>query len=109
MKGTCKKHGLTEFSNGIRPRCRRCMVVAVSKRRKKIKVMAIEYKGSKCSICGYNKCVDALDFHHLDKTKKDFNLSAEGHTRSWSRVKQELDKCILVCSNCHREIHSHEA
>jgi hypothetical protein len=78
---------------------------AVKKRRIKLKVMAVEYKGGKCSVCGYNKCIAALDFHHLDASSKEFSISADGSTRGWERLKVELDKCILVCSNCHREIH----
>lgn len=68
--------------------------------------MAIAYKGGKCQICGYDKCVGALEFHHLDPTQKDFGISAKGYTRSWDKNKQELNKCILVCANCHREIHN---
>jgi len=68
--------------------------------------MAIEYKGGKCSICGYGKCKDALEFHHLDSSKKDFGVSKSGLTRSWLRIKKEIDKCILVCANCHRELHN---
>lgn len=68
--------------------------------------MAVEYKGGKCSVCGYDRCADALEFHHLDPSQKDFGISSKGYTRSWDKVKEELDKCILVCSNCHREIHS---
>jgi hypothetical protein len=79
---------------------------AVSIRRKKIKKMSIEYKGGSCQICNYNKCIDALEFHHLDPNEKDFGISAKGITRAWKKVKEELDKCILVCSNCHREIHA---
>lgn len=67
--------------------------------------MAIVYKGGKCTICGYNKCNSALDFHHQDEKNKKFGLSVRGLTRSWDRTKNELDKCILVCANCHREIH----
>lgn len=78
---------------------------AVTKRRKKIREMAIEYKGERCSICGYNKCLKALEFHHLDFNGKDFGISEKGYTRSWDQVKTELDKCILLCANCHREIH----
>jgi len=81
-------------------------VKAVTKRRRKIKEMAIEYKGGKCCKCSYNRCNDVLEFHHLDPSKKDFNISQRGHSRSWVRVKKELDKCIMVCSNCHREIHA---
>ncbi|MFZ5982484.1 MAG: hypothetical protein ACOYS2_02865 [Patescibacteria group bacterium] len=79
---------------------------AVSKRRKKIKEMAIEYKGGKCSICGYRKCIDALEFHHEDPSIKEFGLSKDGLTRSWEKVRKEVESCILVCANCHRELHS---
>jgi 5-methylcytosine-specific restriction endonuclease McrA len=79
---------------------------AVSKRRKVLRRKAIEYKGGKCALCGYKKCIDALEFHHLDETKKDFGLSQSGLTRSWERIKCEIQKCILVCANCHRELHS---
>ena len=78
---------------------------AVDKRRKLIRKMAIEYKAGKCAICGYDKSINALEFHHLDSGKKDFGISAKGYTRSWKQVKDELDKCILLCSNCHREVH----
>jgi predicted HNH restriction endonuclease len=82
--------------------------MAVAKRRKKIREMAIEYKGGKCDICGYSKCHDALDFHHLDSNQKDFGLSQAGLTRSWLRTKNELDKCIMLCANCHRELHNNQ-
>lgn len=81
-------------------------IQAVAKRRKKLKSMAIEYKGGKCMICGYNRYVGALDFHHIDEKNKSFGLSTKGLTRSWKKTKAETDKCILVCANCHREIHA---
>lgn len=68
--------------------------------------MAVEYKGNKCEICGYNKCIDALEFHHKNSSLKDFSISNKGYTRSLKKVKEELDKCILVCANCHRELHA---
>jgi hypothetical protein len=72
--------------------------------RKKNKERAVEYKGGKCVKCGYKKCISALDFHHLDPNKKDFSIS-QNMNMSWDKIKKEIDKCILVCSNCHREIH----
>jgi 5-methylcytosine-specific restriction endonuclease McrA len=78
---------------------------AVKDRRKKIKKMAVEYKGGKCQICSYDKCIEALEFHHLDPNKKDFGIASKGVTRSWAKVKAELDKCIMLCANCHREVH----
>lgn len=68
--------------------------------------MAVEYKGGKCELCGYNRCVDALEFHHRNSSEKEFGVSQSGLTRSWERVKNEIDKCILVCANCHRELHN---
>lgn len=79
---------------------------AVSKRRKLLKEKAISYLGGKCTNCGYSKCADALEFHHLDTTQKDFGISYKGITRAWEKIQNELDKCILVCSNCHKEIHA---
>src|SRR3989344_8576415 len=82
------------------------LINAVAKRRKKIKQKAVEYKGGRCQICGYSSYMGALEFHHLKPFKKEFGLGLNGLTRSWVRVKKEVDKCILVCSNCHREIHA---
>ena len=103
----CKKHGNTSFflDNKGTWRCKKCRNEAVQKRREKLKLMAIEYKGGKCEICGYNKCPDAMEFHHINSNEKDFGISQNGCTRSFDNMKKELDKCILVCSNCHREIH----
>ena len=58
---------------------------SVGKRRKKIKKDAVAYKGGKCLICGYNRCVEAMDFHHLDPSKKEFGLSINGLSRSEER------------------------
>lgn len=63
-----------------------------------------DYKGSKCVRCGYDKCKSALHFHHLVPSTKDFQISGNWGL-SWDKVKSELDKCILVCANCHAEIH----
>ncbi len=104
----CKKHGETEFvkNSENRWRCKKCAAEAVQRKREKLKKDAIKYKGGKCQICGYNKCDSALEFHHLDPNQKDFGISANGYTRSWDTVKKELNKCIMVCANCHREIHA---
>lgn len=102
----CKIHGLYKHylrSDWKGYRCRKCNVEAVTKRRIKVKMMSIKYLGGKCCKCGYKKCIWALEFHHLNPKEKVFRLG-DGITRSWKRIKKELDKCILVCANCHREI-----
>lgn len=73
--------------------------------RRNMKKQAIKLLGGRCSICGYNKCIDALEFHHENPIEKDFKLGS-GNTMSWREYKKEALKCILVCSNCHKEIHS---
>lgn len=78
---------------------------AVKKRRKKLREMAHEYSGGKCAICGYKKCSRALNFHHRDPKTKRFGVAANGMTRSWEKTRKEIDKCILLCANCHMEVH----
>lgn len=82
---------------------REALIKAVVKRRKKVKRLSIEYKGEKCQSCGYNRCEAALELHHIDPKTKSFGIGEKGYTRVWEKVKAELDKCILLCANCHRE------
>lgn len=77
---------------------------AVTIKRRAIKKMLIEYKGGKCQHCGYDKCMRALEFHHLNPEEKDFHLS-KNLSKSIASLKSEADKCILLCSNCHAEEH----
>jgi hypothetical protein len=80
---------------------------ATSEWRYRTKLRMIESFGSKCCICGYSKCVSALDFHHLNPQQKDFSPSAaRASSSSWQKICDELRKCVMVCANCHREIHS---
>lgn len=83
---------------------REYLIQAVTKRRRLLKLKSIELKGGKCQICGYNKHPGALDFHHVDPATKSFAISGGGFSRSWKSLQAELQKCILVCANCHREI-----
>lgn len=72
--------------------------------RKRVKAKLVEYKGGKCECCGYNNCIEALEFHHIDPSQKDFTIS--GTSKAFETLKKEVDKCIMVCSNCHKEIHA---
>lgn len=76
------------------------------KRQRNIKQKCVDLKGGKCVVCGYNKYLAALDFHHLDPSKKSFSVT--GYTTTWEKIVVELNKCILLCSNCHRAVHSKE-
>lgn len=76
----------------------------VKTHRQKLKEKSISYKGGSCEKCGYNRCNSALEFHHLDPNKKDFGIGTYS-VLSWDKIKEELDKCILLCANCHRELH----
>lgn len=78
----------------------------VKRWRKRCKNRIIEAMGGSCCICGYNKCQTALALHHLDPSKKDFGLSKiRANIQSWNKIVEELRKCVLVCHNCHSEIH----
>ena len=83
---------------------REYLIAAVAKRRRELKRRAVAYMGGKCFCCGYDKHVGVLDFHHVDPATKEFAISQKGLSRSWEKIQQELDKCVMVCANCHREI-----
>lgn len=77
---------------------------AVIRFRQRRKQELVYIMGGKCSLCGYDKCIAALDFHHTDPNNKKFQLSS-GNCRSWEEDIDEIKKCALLCSNCHREVH----
>lgn len=79
----------------------------VKKWRENCKLRIIEAMGGKCVICGYNKCSHALALHHLDPSKKEFPLaSIRANPKNWISIIEELRKCVLLCHNCHSELHS---
>lgn len=75
-------------------------------RRLRLKKKLVEMRGGECQICGYSRCLIALDFHHVAENSKVFGLSQRDLTRSWNIIVEEANKCVLVCANCHREIHA---
>src|SRR6266511_1020030 len=103
----CKRHGVTEFAivgSELRPRCKQCRADAVQRRRRKGKQILVEEAGGKCVLCGYHRCIAALEFHHRDPSQKSFGLAQRGITRALEQVRKEARKCILLCSNCHAEV-----
>ena len=102
----CPRHGNTEFWLEKRGsyRCLRCRSEAVSKRRRRLKAILVADSGGRCELCGYDRCVAALHFHHRDGHTKAFGLAERGYTRSLEIVRREAAKCMLLCSNCHAEM-----
>jgi DNA-binding CsgD family transcriptional regulator len=104
--GICERHGETRFvirSDGP-SRCERCRVEAVSKRRRHVKALLVAEAGGRCALCGYDRYVGALEFHHVDPSQKSFGLGRAGVARSLDRAREEARKCVLLCSNCHAEV-----
>ena len=81
-----------------------CSSCVSNRRRFDLKKKCAEYLGGKCSKCGYDKCIAALEFDHRNPEEKEFHFSGK-HCFSWERIRMELDKCDILCANCHRERH----
>ena len=108
----CRVCGVHLTEENIYPRkgrettiCKSCFNAYCIDRWRKTKTKAVQYKGGKCERCGYDKYEGALEFHHIDPNTKDCDWG-KLKKRSWNAITKELDKCICVCSNCHKEIHN---
>jgi transposase len=105
-EANCPVHGLTTFvrrgADGFR--CRLCRTGAVHRRRREVKRILVEEAGGACVLCGYDRSLAGLHFHHLDPAEKSFALSRQGVTRSLAAARAEAGKCVLLCSNCHAEV-----
>jgi transposase len=102
----CPRHGVTSFKRRATGgyRCAKCRAEAVTRRRRKVKRLLVEEAGGRCSVCGYSRCIAALEFHHLVPADKRFSLSHRGVARSLAKARAEASKCILLCANCHAEV-----
>lgn len=74
--------------------------------RKRVKSMLVTAFGGQCGCCAYSACNDALEFHHLDPSVKDTGISSWIKAVSFPRLAEEAKKCVLLCANCHREVHA---
>ncbi len=103
---SCPRHGLTTFRRRSKGgyRCAKCRAEAVARRRRKVKRILVDEAGGACRLCGYDRCVAALHFHHLEPADKSFTLSHRGVARSLESARAEASKCVLLCSNCHVEV-----
>lgn len=86
--------------------CKVCTTEQTLERQHSFKRRCIEYKGNRCRECGYNKCDSALEFHHLDPNQKDFSIASSRLKTFSDLIRKELDKCVLLCCLCHREVHT---
>lgn len=107
----CQEKNKTDFYNrrnkiGNSVYCKPCTHEQTLERQRNFKQKCVEYRGGKCVACGYNKTNNALEFHHLNPLEKDFSISSAKFTTFDERITKELDKCALVCRNCHAEIHA---
>jgi transcriptional regulator with XRE-family HTH domain len=106
VEATCPEHGVTLFvrrgADGFR--CRLCRSGAVDRRRKEVKRILVAEAGGSCALCGYDRAMAGLHFHHLEPSEKAFALSARGMALSLAAARAEAAKCVLLCSNCHAEV-----
>lgn len=80
---------------------------AVKRWRRNAKSRLIKAFGGSCSICGYCKCNDVMEFHHLDPSTKETSWGQiRGSIKSWESIVEEMQKCVMLCSNCHKEVHA---
>jgi Homeodomain-like domain-containing protein len=107
----CRRHGMTDFVLDKRGswRCLRCRAGAVAARRRRVKEILVVEAGGCCRLCGYDRCLAALHFHHTDPAEKSFSLSLRGVTRSIDKLRAEARKCVLLCANCHAEVEAGDA
>lgn len=105
----CRSKAQKDRINNNREKHRATRRKYENKKGAKQKQKAVDYKGGKCSICGYHKCFAALEFHHINPGEKEISISSKWCSLKWGTIQRELDKCILVCANCHREIHHVES
>ena len=96
-----KNRGLKRLSGF----CKKCTCEERVERGRAFKVKCVEYKGGSCERCGYGESLSALEFHHVDPSQKDFGIGKQRRTKFDEDIRKELDKCILLCANCHREEH----
>lgn len=105
----CSRHGVIEHrlfqdgGRGSRWRCKRCVGEAVTRRHRKLKTLLVKAAGGSCVVCGYDRCLVNLHFHHVDPATKLFGVSVSSG-KGLAKSMAEAQKCVLVCANCHGEI-----
>ena len=103
----CGENDPTKFYSNQKIHCKKCHSKGNHRVTVETRNRAIEYLGGKCQLCGFNRWSGALEFHHRDPSTKDPALFRR--LKNFENLKPELDKCILLCSNCHQEEHARMA
>jgi len=94
-----------KLGNWAHLECRSCENKFRCSEKKRKKKQLVALLGGCCEVCGYNKCIEALDFHHRDPSEKKFGI-ARKLQNTWKVLLPEAKKCAVLCSNCHREFHA---
>jgi transposase len=102
----CPRHGTTQFRRRSEGgwRCLKCRAEAVVARRRAVKATLVAEAGGACALCGYDRTLAALQFHHRDPSGKEFHIAHRGVARSLATAREEAAKCVLLCANCHAEV-----
>ncbi|HEX8086762.1 MAG TPA: helix-turn-helix domain-containing protein [Solirubrobacteraceae bacterium] len=102
----CSKHGEREFvvRRDNTSQCVRCRAEAVARRRRRVKALLVAEAGGACALCGYDRCIAALQFHHRDPATKRLEIAGRGTALSLRTLREEARKCVLLCGNCHAEV-----
>jgi hypothetical protein len=103
-KGFCQKH-YREFKIRNNPTVYKDIETKRKQRAKEFKKSIFIERGSKCEICGYGKNIHCIDFHHIDPAKKDLEPTKAFRKNNIEEIRKEIDKCQMLCKNCHNDIH----
>jgi hypothetical protein len=106
IRRKCAVHGVADFIIEGRGyyRCKRCRQERVARHRRDLKQTLVREAGGACMVCGYDRHLGALQFHHLDPSEKRLEINCVGATISLAALRLEAAKCVVLCSNCHAEV-----
>ncbi len=107
MVRKCKHHGETVFSqlNNGYWRCLKCASDYQTKTNQSLKTRMVDHAGGCCVVCNYDGYIGALEFHHIKPSTKSFEVNSRCK-KTWEAILTEIEKCVLLCSNCHKEVHA---
>lgn len=84
--------------------CPACRYEKLKGKRHRVKQALVSARGGRCERCGYSKYAEVMEFHHIDPSQKDFQLSSR-MSFAFGAILKEAEKCMMLCPTCHREAH----